>query len=198
MRHLMIAACLGMAAAAPAAAAPVVYTLTGTLTGTLTPAIGPAVTYTNDPFVWTVVGNTTQKTTIVGPPPAPAVPAIADVINVGGQTLSPTIATYFGWSPVFIPTMPPIMFGVGGFADATTSEGISWMAGALFTYDGVTSLAPLPVLAAPAGPLPTDGGVLNITGASGLIFSAEVDEPAGLAVLAVPALLLAIRRRVQA
>jgi len=194
MRMIMSALALVLAALVgnTARASPIFYTLTGDLTGTLTSG-GSSITFTNTAFLWQVVGDTNNLTTIPGPPAGPAIPAITDTITIGATVLSPTIPTFFAWAAV--PAFPP--FGIAGFADGTTLQGLAWNAPALFTYNGVTDFGPLSVNFEAAGPLPTDGGSLDITGASSLVFTA-VDEPPALALFLVglgAVGVLAIKRR---
>ena len=181
MRKTMAVAVLvaALATTGTARAAPVVYDLTGNLTGTLTDAVG-TTTFTDSPFNWLVIGNTGQATTsIIGGFPILEVPALADTIGIGGLTLVPTIQTYFALAHV---PAGPSSFGIAGFSDVTTNNnGIAWKAAALFGYDGLTTFGPIAVTFDIAAPLPTDAGSLVISGASGLSFSAEVDEPPGRA-----------------
>jgi hypothetical protein len=153
--------------------------LTGDLTGTLTSG-GSSTTFTNAAFLWQVVGDTNSKTTILGPPAGPAIPAITDTITIGATVVSPTIPTFFAWASV----AAGVPFGIAGFADTTTLHGLAWTSTALFGYDGVTNIGPLPVNFDAAGPLPTDGGSLVITAASALVFTA-VDEPPSLALFLI-------------
>ena len=53
-----------------------------------------------------------------------------------------------------------------------TALRVSLESSALFGYDGITSVGPLAVDFDNSGPLPTDGGVFSISGASGLAFVA--------------------------
>src|SRR4051794_35707693 len=88
-----MAATLTMAAEG-ARAAPYTFTLTGDLTGT----IGGRA-FSNDPFTWTVVGDANAPRTLLGV--APALPAISDVITLGGiGVATPTVPTYVAQSQV--------------------------------------------------------------------------------------------------
>jgi hypothetical protein len=148
---------------------PIIYsvtgTLSGTLSGTLTEADGSSVTFTDASFSWRLVGNTASLETVLGIAPGPAfeVPALKDTIKIGDHTLSPTIPTVFATASV--PAPDP--FGIAGFSDAATNQGLA-------NYDGISPVCALPVTFDNAGPLPTTGGELAITGASNLHFSAVV------------------------
>jgi len=68
----------------------------------------------------------------------------------------------------------PDPFGIAGFTDAATNQGLAWQAPELAGYDGISPVCAVPVMFDNAGPLPTSGGDLAITGASDLRFSAGV------------------------
>ena len=87
MRMILGAVAL-LAVCNAAQASPITYTLTGDLTGTLTSA-GSSITFTNTAFLWQVVSDTNSITSIPGPPPGPAIPAITDTITIGATVLSP-------------------------------------------------------------------------------------------------------------
>jgi hypothetical protein len=177
MRMILGAVAL-MAVCNAAQASPITYTLTGDLTGTLD---GAAIT--NAAFVWQLTGDTNDEVTLITPPPppsVPAIPALTDTITIGALVLTPTIPTYFAWASVPFPSP----FGIGGFSNSDTTLGLAWQTAALFGYDGTSSIGPLSVAFDNAGPLPTNGGSLDITATSDLVFSA-VDEPPALALLLV-------------
>lgn len=178
----------------PSGATPITYTLTGDLTGTLTDPSSGVITFTDQAFEWQVTGDTALVTSIVGPPPGPAIAAETDTLTIGATVLTPAVQTYFAWAS--IPSPPfPAPTGIGGFSDTTTSQGIAWDASSLFGYDGVSSLGPLAVSFEIFGPLPTDAGTLDVTSASGLVFTAELDEPSPVALLLVGIAGCAVLRR---
>jgi hypothetical protein len=148
----------------------ITYTLTGRLSGTLAKSDGTSVTYTNTAFHWRVIGDTTTGTSVLGLAPVPVfeVPAQKDTIKIGDQVLSPIIPTVFATATV--PAPEP--FGISGFSDVTTNQGLAWQAPALADYDGISAIADLPVTFDNAGLLPTSAGDLTITAAIDLHFSA--------------------------
>lgn len=159
----------GSDAQAPGNGEPIVYSLTGRLSGTLTDAAGSTTTFTDATFHWRLVGNTASLQTVLGIAPGPAfeVPAVKDTIKIGGLSLSPTIPTVFAAATV--PAPDP--FGIAGFSDPTTSQGLAWQSPVLASYDGTGPVHWLPVTFDNAGPLPASGGELTITSASDLHFS---------------------------
>jgi hypothetical protein len=147
----------------------ITYTLTGTLTGTLTDSSGTSVTFTDAAFRWQVIGDTTTGASVLGLAPVPVfeLPARKDTITIGDEVLSPTILTVFATA-----TVPaPIPFGISGFSDVTTNQGLAWQSPALAGYDGTSALSALPVTFDNAGSLPTTAGDLTITATSALQFS---------------------------
>jgi hypothetical protein len=179
---LLIATVIG----GSAHAAPITYTLTGFLTANLADSPGHVTgSFANTPFVWALSGDTAQAVTIpTHGGPTTVVPAITDTIALDDTVLVPSIPTFFAVASV-PPTQDAGGFAVAGFVDATTFEGIAWNSPALFGYNGITSVGPLPVNFDNSGPLPTDGGVFSISGASGLVFVAAVPEPPDLSIFLV-------------
>ena len=177
---------IAIAISGSAHAAPITYTLTGFLTANLADTQGQVTgSFANTPFVWTLTGDTTQAvTTVTHGGPTTVVPAITDTIAVDDTLLVPSIPTFFAVASV-PPTPDAGGFAVAGFADATTFEGIAWNSPALFGYEGITSVGPLAVNFDNSGPLPTDGGVFSISGASGLVFVAAIPEPPDLSIFLV-------------
>ena len=151
---------------------PIIYTVKGTLNGTLTEPDGCTINFTDATFSWRLVGNTASLATVLGLSPVPTfeVPAEKDTLRVGDRTLTPTIPTVFAAATV--PAPQP--FGIAGFSDAATSQGLAWRSAALANYDGISPVHGLAVGFDNAGPLPTNRGELSITGASDLHFSAVV------------------------
>jgi hypothetical protein len=151
---------------------PIIYTVKGTLTGTLTEPDGCTITFSDAAFSWRLVGNTANLDTVLGLSPVPTfeVPAEKDTIRIGSQTLTPTIPTVFAAATV--PAPQP--FGIAGFSDAATAQGLAWRSPALADYDGISPVHGLAVAFDNAGPLPANRGELSITGASDLRFSAVV------------------------
>jgi hypothetical protein len=149
---------------------PIVYTVTGTLSGTLTDSAGDSTAFTNATFCWKLIGNAASLASLLGLAPGPVfeVPARTDIIRIGDHVLTPTIPTVFAAASV----PAPVPFGIAGFSDVKTQEGLAWQSPALAGYDGVSALAPLSVTFDHAGPLPTNAGTLSITTASDLHFSA--------------------------
>jgi hypothetical protein len=160
-------------------AAPIVYTVTGTLSGTLTDAAHGSVNFTDAVFRWRVVGDTTNIHPVLGLAPVPVfeVPARLDTLRINDMTLKPAIPTVFAAATV--PAPDP--FGIGGFSDVTTNQGLAWRSPALAGYTGGSPVADLAVAFDNAGPLPTNRGELNITSATDLHFSAVVAGRHGVA-----------------
>lgn len=149
---------------------PIIYSVIGRLSGTLTEADGNTITFTDAPFRWRVVGDSASLTSLLGLAPGPVfeVPAIKDTIKIGCLELTPTIETVFAAASV----PAPVPFGIAGFSDVTTNQGLAWQSPSLAGYDGISPISRLPVAFDNAGPLPTCGGELTITSASHLLFSA--------------------------
>jgi hypothetical protein len=179
---LLIATAIG----GSAHAAPITYTLTGFLTANLADSQGHMTgSFANTPFVWTLTGDTAQAVTIgTHGGSTTEVPAITDTIAFDNTVLVPSIATFF--AVVSVPATPNAgAVAVAGFVDVTALTGIAWRSPALFGYDGITSVGPLAVNFDNSGPLPTNGGVFSISGASGLVFVAAVPEPPDLSIFLV-------------
>jgi hypothetical protein len=179
---LLIAIAIG----GSAHASPITYTLTGRLTADLADSQGHVTgSFVDTPFVWTLTGNTAQVVTVpTHGGPTIIVPAITDTITFNSTVLVPSIPTFF--AVVSVPaTSSTEALAVAGFVDVTALTGIAWRSPALFGYDGITSVGPLAVNFDNSGPLPTDGGVFSISGASGLVFVAAVPEPPDLSIFLV-------------
>jgi hypothetical protein len=193
---LLIATAIG----GSAHASPITYTLTGFLTANLADSQGNVTgVFANTPFVWTLTGDTAQVVTIgTHGGPTTEVPAITDTIALDNTVLVPSIPTFFAVASV--PAIPPAgAFAVAGFVDATALAGIAWNSPALYGYNGITGVGPLAVNFDNSGPLPTDGGVFSISGASGLVFVAALPEPPDLSIflvgLAGLTIIACVRRR---
>lgn len=179
---LLIATAIG----GSAYASPITYTLTGDLTADLTDNQGHVTeSFADTPFVWTLTGDTAQAVTVVTHGgPTTEVPAITDTIALDHTVLVPSIPTFFAIASV--PATPGAgPFAVAGFVDISALQGIAWRSAALYGYEGITSIGPLAVNFDNAGPLPTDGGVFSISGASGLMFVAAIPEPPDLSIFLV-------------
>ena len=108
---------------------PIIYTVTGSLTGTLTNANGGSVSFTDAIFRWRVVGDTASVHPVLGLAPVPVfeVPAREDTLRIDDMVLKPTIPTVFAAATV--PAPDP--FGIGGFSDVSTNQGLAWRSPAL-------------------------------------------------------------------
>jgi len=179
---LLIATAIG----GSAHASPITYTLTGNLTANLADSQGHVTgSFANTPFVWALTADTAQVVTIdTHGGPTTIVPAITDTIALDNTVLVPSIPTFFAVASV--PATPTAgAVAVAGFVDVTALTGIAWRSSALYGYDGITSVGPLAVDFDNSGPLPTDGGVFSISGASGLVFVAAIPEPPDLSIFLV-------------
>jgi len=171
-----------LAGGKPADAALMTYTVTGFLSAILIQGAGPPP-FINAPFTWQVTGDTTSEfvDNTIDPVPDYFIPALSDTLTLGGVDLTPTIPTYFAWASV--PAGPAASYGIVGFANRLTTQGIAWASADLFGYDGESAVTGVAVTLPHPGGLPTSGGVLVISGGSAMTFSASVDEPPGLAML---------------
>jgi len=179
---LLIATAIG----GSAHASPITYTLTGNLTANLADSQGHVTgSFANTPFVWALTADTAQVVTIdTHGGPTTIVPAITDTIALDNTVLVPSIPTFFAVASV--PATPTVgAVADAGFVDVTALTGIAWRSSALYGYDGITSVGPLAVDFDNSGPLPTDGGVFSISGASGLAFVAAIPEPPDLSIFLV-------------
>lgn len=193
-------ALVGTALTGAAHATPITYTLSGHVSGSL--FIGVVTENFSDvPLLWTV-GSNTNTSSIVDTHGGPTIEmtALSDRIDLGGTVLVPSIPTVFAAASVPVFPGNPVAFGIGGFVDTTALMGLAWHAPALFGYAGTTSIGPLAVVFDNTGSLPVGAQTLSITGGSGLVFQAFLDEPPMLpsfviAIAAGAAILGVARRR---
>lgn len=111
-------------------------------------------------------------------------------LPAGIGTLTPSV-------PIFAPV--PGFEGPGSIVFSDFRHGIISGAAALSTYDGVSSIGPVPVFFSQSAPLPSDMGDFVISSAGDLVFQAVgVPEPVPLALFgAGVAGIGAMRRRKQ-
>jgi hypothetical protein len=160
---LFVALCLAL----PLAAAPITYTMTGSLSGTL--GTDPV---TLAAFTFVFNGDTTN---ITGTDPLlnPAISNSILITGFGSGQFSQAIDV--GVSPIY---------GIGGFTDATASQGIQFENGVFVGWDLATPIGPL-TSSSPAfasGAFTTSLDTLTISSAQDLTFQATtVPEPATFA-----------------
>jgi len=159
---LHAAALLVLFAPATALATPITYTITGDFTGTLAGS-SSSTSFTNSPFTWVETGDTSGLTTVDGFP----------AVQVSGNIDLPAIGA------VTAPTVPLYMAinqsaGVGGFVDASDTEGLTVTDGNFSSYNLVGSLGPDNVAFYDSGAFATGLGEFDITSASNLVFTASL------------------------
>ena len=171
---------VGLSVAPFASARPITYVLTGDLTGTLGSAPLP-----DSGFTWTITGNTSTVTSI---DTFPSVPAITDVISISGiGNLLPAVQFYAAVGNAYNEV---------GFIDITNSLGGGWDAPAFATWNGVTPIGPVSVVLNDIFPFATDQGLLAVTTATNLVYTATVvPEPGSMASIGAGLLGLGLARR---
>lgn len=186
MRHLLNLAILGLAlcAGAGAHAVPVTYTLSGTISGELA-----GTGFTSTRFVLT--GKSDSELLESPDPGASLAPLETLVIELAG------IGSFDALNKTYFFTNRDL--ALAGFLDQLEGDLIDFAAPRFASYDGTAALDALPVAPDYLGLLDTSGGLLTLSGASGLILEVEradvaLPEPGTLVLMLGPLALLARRR----
>lgn len=168
IRRILAAAVVVLAGAFSAAEAmPITYTLTGMSTGAVA-----GTPFISQPFTWTLMGDTSV---FIGTAPTIGVISTSDTIQIGAATLTPTSTFIFGTN-----LAPEIDVYING----GLSQGIGFSSPVFTTYDGLSSIGPIPVTMQAFLPVSTNAGTLQLLSLTGLTFQASaVPEPATLALV---------------
>jgi hypothetical protein len=172
----LLAACLFSAAEA----APITYKLWGTADGTV-----GATNFTNTDFVWTFVGDSSDASSF---PPFAFVLFTSSSLDIDGfGTLTPTddMAAILN---LFIP-------GAIVFINDTLSGGIAVSSPAFFSYNGISSLGPIPVTFEDSNLLSSDMGDFVIDGGIFWLEVVGVPEPVTLALFGAGLAGIGVMRR---
>jgi hypothetical protein len=166
--HTLIAACTMLAASlfTTAQAAPITYTVTGNLSGELdfTPI-------SNAAFTWTITSDTSLLKTLGQG--GHGRPALTESLTIAGfGTLTPVDQIFAEAAPLFHSFV---------FTDNSEEAGIGFNAPQLGSYDGLTSIGPLPVSLSGTSLLTTAQGTIFFESVSDMLFEATtapaVPEP---------------------
>lgn len=168
IQKILAAAALLVAGMFPAAeAAPVTYTLSGMADG----SVG-ATTFTNTAFTWTF--NADSNDLLVFGPVSWILPFNSDSLEIAGIG---TITPDFQIGAINNLFIPEVLL----LTDATISGGIIVSSPALLTYNGISSLGPIPVHFEDSAPLSSDMGDFVLTGTFFTLQVTGVPEPLTLA-----------------